>query len=141
MNRKPKLVVVLAVLALMVSMVGAANAQALNGGCGQIHTVQQGENLFRIALHNKVTVAKLQEWNAISNANLIFAGQQLCIQGGVTNPPPAGKVHTVWYGDTLGQIARTYGVDLNVLAKVNNIVNVNFIYVGQKLNIPDFTTQ
>lgn len=141
MNHKHKLVVVLAVLALMVSMVGAANAQALNGGCGQIHTVKQGENLFRIALRYNVTVAKLQEWNAIANANLIFAGQQLCIQGGVTNPSPTGKVHTVWYGDTLGRIARTYGVDLNVLAKVNNIVNVNFIYVGQKLTIPDFTIQ
>jgi putative chitinase len=140
-NHKHKLVVVLAVLAMMVSMVGAANAQALNGGCGQIHTVKPGENLFRIALRYNVTVAKLQEWNAISNANLIFAGQQLCIQGGATNPPPTGKVHTVWYGDTLGRIARTYGVDLNVLAKVNNIVNVNFITVGQKLTIPDFTIQ
>ena len=141
MNRKYKLAVVIALLTLMVTMVGATNAQALNGGCGLIHNVQRGENLFRIALRYGVTVAKLQEWNALPNANLIFAGQQLCIQGAVTNPAPTGKVHTVWYGDTLGRIARTYGVNLNVLARVNNIVNVNFIYVGQKLTIPDFTIQ
>ena len=141
MNRKHKLAIIIAVLALSVSMFGAANAQALNGGCGQIHTVQQGENLFRIALRYKVTVAQVQQWNAIPNANLIFAGQALCIPGAVTNPPPTGKVHTVWYGDTLGRIARTYGVDLNVLARVNHIVNVNYIYVGQKLTIPDFTIQ
>jgi spore germination protein len=141
MNRTYKLAVVAVLLTLMVTMVGATNAQALNGGCGQIHIVQQGENLFRIALRYKVTVAQVQQWNALPNANLIFAGQSLCIQGPVTNPPPSSKVHTVWYGDTLGRIARTYGVDLNVLARVNHIVNVNFIYVGQKLNIPDFTIQ
>ena len=142
MNRLYKLAVVIALLTMMVTMVGAANAQALNGGCGLIHTVQRGENLFRIALKYGVTAAQIQEWNALPNRNLIFAGQQLCIVGGVINPPPpAGKVYTVWYGDTLGRIARTYGVDLNVLARVNNIVNVNYIYVGQKLTIPDFTIQ
>lgn len=134
--------VLVATLALTFGGFGAANAQALNGDCGLIHYVLPGENLYRIGLRYGVTVAQLKEWNAIPNTNLIYAGQALCIAGGQPTPPPqTGKVHTVWYGDTLGRIARTYGVNMNVLARVNNIVNVNLIYVGQKLTIPDFTIQ
>jgi LysM repeat protein len=140
-----KLILTLVIVSTLVAAfggVGSANAQALNGSCGQIHVIKSGENLFRIALRYGVTVAQLQQWNAISNANQIYAGQSLCIVGGQpTPPPPTGKVHTVWYGDTLSKIARTYGVDMWVLARVNNIVNVNYITVGQKLSIPDFTIQ
>ena len=104
--------------------------------------MQRGENLFRIALRYGVSVAQLRQWNNIGNANLIYAGQSLYIYNGQTNPPPpTGKVYVVKAGDTLGRIARTYGVDMWVLARVNNIVNLNYIYVGQSLTIPDFTTQ
>jgi LysM repeat protein len=53
----------------------------------------------------------------------------------------SSKTHTVQKGDTLSKIARTYGVQMSVLAKVNNITNVNVIYVGQVLKIPDVTIQ
>jgi LysM repeat protein len=142
MKHTRKIVLILVIVATLAVTFGAANAQALNGGCGLIHYVQRGENLFRIGLRYVVTVAQLKEWNAIPNSNLIYAGQALCIVGGQPTPPPAGgKVHTVWYGDTLSKIARTYGVNMGVLARVNNIVNVNYIYVGQKLTIPDVTIQ
>ena len=38
-------------------------------------------------------------------------------------------------GDTLIQIARRYGTTVNRLAQINNIKNVNKIYVGQVLFI------
>ncbi len=38
-------------------------------------------------------------------------------------------------GDTLTQIARRYGTTVNRLAQINNIKNVNKIYVGQVLFI------
>ena len=38
-------------------------------------------------------------------------------------------------GDTLTQIARRYGTTVNRLAQINNIKNVNKIYVGQVLLI------
>jgi len=56
-----------------------------------------------------------------------------------TEPLPgagAGRTHTVSPGETLGYICDLYGVDVNTLARVNNIANVNFIYVGQQLVIP-----
>ena len=55
-------------------------------------------------------------------------------------PVAAGEVtHIVQPGQTLFSIARWYGVDVWVLARANNIVNPNRIYVGQRLVIPKST--
>lgn len=43
--------------------------------------------------------------------------------------------YTVVKGDTLYAIAKKYGTTVSALAKLNNIQNVNLIYVGQKLVI------
>ena len=47
------------------------------------------------------------------------------------------KTHTVVKGDTLSAIAKKYGTTVNYLAKLNNIANVNLIYVGQVLKISE----
>lgn len=49
--------------------------------------------------------------------------------------------YTVVKGDTLTAIARKYGTTVSALAKLNNIKNVNLIYVGQKLVIPSSSGQ
>ncbi|MEL6405173.1 MAG: LysM peptidoglycan-binding domain-containing protein [Chloroflexota bacterium] len=43
------------------------------------YTVQPGDNLYRIALANGVTIGALAEANNITNFNLIFVGQELTI--------------------------------------------------------------
>lgn len=56
-------------------------------------------------------------------------------------PVLAGEItHIVQPGQTLFSIARSYGVDIWVLARANNIVNPNRIYVGQRLVIPAKST-
>jgi len=45
-------------------------------------------------------------------------------------------IHVVRPGETLYGIARYYGVDMWVIARTNNILNPNRIYVGQRLVIP-----
>ena len=50
------------------------------------------------------------------------------------------KTHTVVRGDTLSGIARRYGTTVSYLAKLNNIRNVNLIYVGQVLKISEVVT-
>lgn len=50
------------------------------------------------------------------------------------------KTHTVVRGDTLSEIAQKYGTTVNFLAKLNNIANVNLIYVGQVLKISETVT-
>jgi len=52
-------------------------------------------------------------------------------------PALAGEVtHIVKPGETLSSIARLYGVDVSALARANNILNPNHIYIGQRLIIP-----
>lgn len=79
------LIVSLIVGALGALMVPAASAQT--GGCSTTHIVQRGENLYRIALRYRTSIADLQARNAIVNPNRIFAGQRLCISGGFVPEP------------------------------------------------------
>lgn len=48
----------------------------------------------------------------------------------------AAAVHIVTYGDTLLNIAVRYRLTVNELAIANDMVNVNTIYVGQRLIVP-----
>lgn len=50
------------------------------------------------------------------------------------------KTYTVVRGDTLSGIAKRFGTSVNYLAKLNNIRNVNLIYVGQVLKISETVT-
>lgn len=47
----------------------------------------------------------------------------------------ATVTHKVVKGDTLSAIARKYGTTVDAIAKLNNIKNVNLIYIGQVLYI------
>jgi LysM repeat protein len=51
-------------------------------------------------------------------------------------PPPTPTRYVVQRGDTLYSIARRFGVSIWQLASLNNIPNLNLIYVGQLLIIP-----
>lgn len=72
---------------------GIIPTHAQTGGCSTTHIIQRGETLYRIATRYNTTVAELQARNSISNPNKIYAGQQLCINGGFVPPttpvPPA----------------------------------------------------
>lgn len=45
-------------------------------------------------------------------------------------------VHIVQRGDTLGELAKQYGITVSLLAEANRITNSNLIEVGQVLYIP-----
>ncbi|MEE2614930.1 MAG: LysM peptidoglycan-binding domain-containing protein [Verrucomicrobiota bacterium] len=47
------------------------------------------------------------------------------------------KNHTIAKGETLGIIAKKYGLTISELAKHNGISNPNRVKVGQKINIPE----
>lgn len=59
------------------------------GECNVCHVVQRGDTLSGIALQYGTTVAALMAANNLANANVIFAGQKLCIPGS-SAPTPYG---------------------------------------------------
>ncbi len=50
--------------------------------------------------------------------------------------PPESPLHIVQEGDTLGAIARTYGVSIEDLMAANELTDPNVLHVGQTLIIP-----
>ncbi|MFQ5811747.1 MAG: LysM peptidoglycan-binding domain-containing protein [Anaerolineae bacterium] len=102
----------------------------------QIHTVQPGENLFRIALHYDMTYQALAAANGIVNPDLILVGQRLTIPAEGTAEPTGERTHVVQPGENLFRIALKYGVTVEAIAVANDISNVHLIYPGQELVIP-----
>ncbi|MEC7845601.1 MAG: LysM peptidoglycan-binding domain-containing protein [Actinomycetota bacterium] len=54
----------------------------------------------------------------------------------VVIPTPAPLIHTVQPGNSLSQIAQSYGVPIELLAAENGIEDYNLIQVGQEIVIP-----
>jgi LysM repeat protein len=124
------------------------------------HTVQSGENLYRIALQYEISLSDLRNANPEVSGDLIQPGQILKIpdctpngnsSSGTTNvptsPPPTvasssnsasggGTVYIVQPGDTLFTIAQRYGVTVKAIQDANNLSNPNRLSVGQELTIP-----
>lgn len=123
------------------------------------YTVKSGDSLSKIARQYNTTITRLLELNpTITDVNRIYVGQTLTVpKTNTTNktntanttsqlisPRPAStgptnsasKSYIVQPGDTLSTIARKFNVTLNDLLALNpTITNVNFIRVGQTINV------
>ena len=97
-----------------------------------VHVVQKKETLGGIAQRYGLPVSTLQAYNGITNPNLLYVGKKLKI--------PSGSVREVSYtvkkGESLGLIAKRFGVSSSDLAMINKINRPDLIRVGQKLTIP-----
>lgn len=123
-------------LALLPSAVSAAPAAA-PAASGAYHIVKAGETLSHIARYYSVTVNALKAANGLSNANYIYIGQRLYIPAAGGAPAGCKSYYHVKHGDTLSEIAAWFGVSYAGLAGANGLGNANYIYVGQKLCIPN----
>lgn len=99
-----------------------------------IYTVKSGDTLGEIASKFKTTVNDLCTLNNIKNANLIYVGQVLKVNGKVatTNNP---VYHFVKSGEYLSLIANKYNTTVEEICRKNNISNPNLIYAGQQLRV------
>ena len=111
------------------------------------YTVQPGDTMFFIAQRFGVSLQALINANPhITNPNLIFPGDVLCVPG----PPPAQDCripascppgfqgrYTVQPGDTMFFIAQRFGVSLQALINANpHITNPNLIFPCDVLCVP-----
>ena len=100
------------------------------------YTVRRGDTLASIARFYNTTVAAIAQLNGIYNVNRIYTGMLLYIPSSYYPPQPEVITYYVRYGDTLGRIARYYGVSIQSIVAYNGIINPNRIYAGMALYIP-----
>ncbi len=120
------------------------------------YTVGRGDSLSSIAKKNHLSKTDLASANNLKGGAVLHTGQKLIIPSkpGVASaaeaPVPAPKQeaapaekvaadstkHIVKSGETLGAIARKYGVKQGEIAVANNITDPRKIQPGQELVIP-----
>lgn len=134
------------------------NSSSSYAGSTNYYTVHSGDTLSSIANRFSTTVNTLAHLNDIQNVNRIYVGQRLLVRQSApvnnhntttttTTTPNQNhtvapvnnnntvKTYTVKSGDTLSAIANRFGMNYIQLAQINNIRNVNRIYVGQTLRL------
>ena len=100
-----------------------------------------GDTLYSVAAKTGTTVDALVSANGLPNRNFIYAGQKLVVPAnyGSTSQSAtlsSSRVYIVNPGETLATIAAHYGTTVSAIMQVNSIYNANYIYSGQRLNIP-----
>ena len=125
------------------------------------YTVARGDNLWSIAKANQISRTDLAAANNLGANSVLHVGQKLIIPSKPLQPAPASapaaavagatvgaalpaapkaagdlERHVVKPGETLGSIARKYGVRQGDIAVANNITDPRRIQPGQELLIP-----
>jgi len=121
-----------------------------------LYSVEPGDSLSTIAYRFHLRVADIQELNSIKDPKKLKLGQKLILPGEidvnafpkpkkspakpktqVAAPPTQalGDSHVVQVGDTLSEIAATYGTTVEAIRAANGLTGKT-LKIGQKLVIP-----
>ncbi len=131
-----------------------------------VHVIARGDTLGAIAVKYNVSVEAIARANNITPVTILQLGQELVIPGvedpavaRVTPSPssrlseatavpapstpeatkPASAVHVVKSGDNLGSLAVEYDVEVEDIAKANDMTVRSILRIGQELTIPGIT--
>lgn len=105
------------------------------------YVVRSGDSLATVARRQGVTVADLRRWNQLNGSGL-KVGQRLKLSPARGTAPAAaaptaavarGTTHVVRRGDTLGALAKRYGVSVAELKAANRLGKAGALRPGQKL--------
>ena len=113
-----------------VLLINSDNNSSDNNLNDSLYTVVLGDNLYSIANKYGVSVVDIINLNNLTSTVLI-PGQVLMISGSI----PTYTTYIVKRGDTLYGIAYSYGVSVDDIKSLNNLID-NTISIGQELLIP-----
>lgn len=97
----------------------------------EIHVVQPGESLYRIAQHYGVPLAAVLRQNELRDPNRLTPGECILV-------PVGGRQYTVRRGDTLASIAEAQGTTVRQLWRDNPfLMGQDRVSPGQTLYLAD----
>ena len=97
------------------------------------YTVKMGDSLWAIAKKFGVSIEQLSNINGLRKQSFLHIGQELEIPSQISS----NRIYTVTSGDSLWSISRGLNINIQELARSNNIKNQNQLYVGQELILPN----
>ncbi len=103
------------------------------GLSSRTYVVRLGDTVSGIAERFGTTPAEIVRLNGLSDINTIFVGQTLRLRQ--TEPRAAG-LYAIREGDTLSEIANTFGYRVAELELANPGINPNRLYVGDSIRLP-----
>ena len=102
------------------------------------YVVQSGDTLLAIAFGHQVSMAAIQLANEMGESQMVRLGETLTIPTEKMDPDEIAfwVVHVVQAGETLSGIGDFYGVSANLVARINQVADVDAIHIDQKLVVP-----
>ena len=105
-----------------------------------VYYVRPGDTLFEIARELEVNMDELIAENNLENPDYLYVDQILQIpereSGYLTT---SVKTYEVQPGDSLYQISHQFGISIDTLVLINDIIDPNTIMAGDIFNIPEYT--
>jgi LysM repeat protein len=114
----------------------SATKRNLASATGGLHTVQHGENLHSIAQGYGLSAAELAAANDFGAAALLMPGQSIRIpqiEADTATVRELPQHYQVATGDTAISIARSFGIPITALMRINSLTNETILFPGQTL--------
>lgn len=106
------------------------------------YVVQPGDTLSGIAVELGIPIEVLTELNDLDDVDHIISGTRVRIpESRQTVPVAADRTYRVQPGDTLWEIAGTFGIKPLALADLNGLAHPDQIAAGTELRVPAATTE
>lgn len=95
------------------------------------YIVRPGDSLYKVAIEFDTSIQKIRQFNNWYS-DYLYVGQKLTIP---VKDTETALTYFVKGGDTLYKIAQKYNTSIETI-KITNDLTSNYLYIGQKLNIP-----
>lgn len=118
-----------------------------------VHLVTEGESLHNISVQYNIVLARLLEWNHLTEQSRLRVGQKIYLGPNDAPPEPAAPpvrlataqpvdnyFHQVAEGDTMFAISYRYNIRLERFMAWNNLTEESRLSIGQRLYIVDPAT-
>ncbi|EIW87716.1 lytic cell-wall binding lipoprotein [Alishewanella agri BL06] len=118
-----------------------------------VHLVTEGESLHSISVQYNIVLARLLEWNHLTEQSRLRVGQKIYLGPNDAPPEPSAPpvrlaaaqpvdnyFHQVAEGDTMFAISYRYNIRLERFMAWNNLTEESRLSIGQRLYIVDPAT-
>nr|WP_251372222.1 type IV pilus biogenesis/stability protein PilW [Rheinheimera oceanensis] len=129
-----------------------ASQEISESSSAPFHIVKEAESLYAISVQHNIRLPSLMQWNQLTPASVIKAGQKIWLaevsdeqlQAAQISRPPAvvrqeisSPYHQVASGETMFAISYRYNIRLDRFLSWNNLTEQSRLKVGQQVYIVD----